>query len=92
VLPVGPINGINVSFAEVHATTEGLSLTKKTRKCVKRKGGKCKKKKFKKRSLFWFTQPTCPPSGQLAFQAFYAYAHLPPQTKNIQIPCPKFKR
>jgi hypothetical protein len=92
VLPVGPINGINVSFAEVHATTEGLSLVKKTTKCVKRKGGKCKKKKVKKRSLFWFTQPTCPPTGQLSFQAFYAYATTPPQTKTIQIPCPKFKR
>src|SRR5436190_14072902 len=28
VLPTGPIAGINVSFAEVHATTQGLTLTR----------------------------------------------------------------
>ena len=95
ILPTGPIAGINVSFAEVHATTEGLNLVKKTTKCVKRKAGKrgkCKKKKVTRRNLFWFTEPICPPSGQLSLQAFYAYATTPSQTKTIQIPCPKFKR
>ncbi len=92
VLPTGPINGINVSFAEVHATTQGLFLTRKSTKCSKRKGGKCVKKKVKKSNLFWFTQPTCPPSGQISFEAFYAYAHTPSQTRTITIPCPKFKQ
>jgi hypothetical protein len=91
VLPVGPINGINVSFAEVHATTSGLNLVKKKRKCLRKKGGKCVKKKVKKTNLFWFTKPVCPASGQISFQALYAYANNPPQTKTIQIPCPKFK-
>jgi hypothetical protein len=92
VLPVGPINGINVSFAEVHATTEGLYLSKNTSKCLKRKKGKCVKKKSKKANLFWFTTPTCPASGQINFQASYTYAHTPAQQRTITIPCPKFKR
>jgi hypothetical protein len=92
VLPTGPINGIQISVAEVHVTTTGLSLTKKRTTCLKRKRGKCVKKKVKKTSLFWFTQPKCPASGQLSFQAFYGYATSPDETKTISIPCPKFKR
>jgi hypothetical protein len=92
VLPTGPINGIQISVAEVHVTTTGLSLTKKKVTCKKRKRGKCVKKKVKRTNLFWFTQPACPPSGQLSFQAFYGYASNPDETKTISIPCPKFKR
>ena len=55
-------------------TTTGLSLTKKKAKCVQRKGGKCVKKKVKRTNLFWFTQPKCPPTGQLSFQAKEAEA------------------
>jgi hypothetical protein len=89
-LPVGPIAGINVSFAEVHAVTRGLTLTTKKTKCLKRKRGKCAKRTVKKRNLFLFTRPACPPSGQLSFQASYEYASRPPETKTISIPCPKF--
>jgi hypothetical protein len=90
VLPVGPINGINVSFAELKATTQGLTLPKKTTKCLKKKRGHCTKRKVKKTNIFWFTRPTCPPSGIIHFQGFYAYGHTPPETKTIEIPCPKF--
>jgi hypothetical protein len=89
-LPVGPINGINVSFAEVKATTQGLTLAKKTTKCLKKKRGRCTKRKVKKTNIFWFTRPNCPASGQINFQGFYAYAHTPSLTKTIQVPCPKF--
>jgi hypothetical protein len=92
VLPTGPINGIQISVAEVHVTTRGLFLTKKKVSCKKRKRGKCVKKKVKKTSLFWFTQPPCPASGQFNFQAFYGYANDPDETKTISIPCPKFKQ
>jgi hypothetical protein len=89
-LPVGPIAGINVSFAEVHAVTRGLTLTSRKTKCLEKKRGKCTKKTLKKTNLFWFTRPTCPPSGKLSFQASYAYATRPTETKTIAIPCPKF--
>jgi hypothetical protein len=89
-LPVGPIAGINVSFAEVHAVTRGLTLTSRKTKCLEKKRGKCTKKTLKKTNLFWFTRPTCPPSGKLSFQASYAYATRPTETKTIAILCPKF--
>ncbi len=92
VLPTGPINGIQISVAEVHVTTTGLFLTKKKVSCKKRKRGKCVRKKVKKTNLFWFTQPPCPASGQFTFQAFYGYATNPDETKTISIPCPKFKQ
>jgi hypothetical protein len=47
-----------------------------------RKGGK---------TIFWFTRPTCPPSGQISFLDFYGYD--PPQpdvTKTVSLACPKF--
>jgi hypothetical protein len=89
-LPVGPIAGINVSFAEVHAVTRGLTLTTRKTKCLEKKRGKCVRKTVKKTNLFWFTRPTCPPSGRLSFQASYSYATGPTETKTIAIPCPKF--
>jgi hypothetical protein len=92
VLPTGPVAGIRISVAEVHVTTTGLTLSSKKRSCVKKKRGKCVKKKVKKTNLFWFTEPTCPKSGQLNFLAFYAYANGPAQTKTSSISCPKFRR
>jgi hypothetical protein len=90
VLPTGPVAGVRISVAEVHVTTEGLTLTKKKTTCAKKKKGKCTKRKVKKTNLFWFNRPPCPPSGQLSFEAFYGYAASPPETKRIAIPCPKF--
>jgi hypothetical protein len=89
-LPVGPIAGINISFADVQATTRGMTLTRKTARCARRRGGRCVKKRVKKTNLFWLTRPTCPASGRLSFQAFYAYANNPSQTKTIELPCPRF--
>jgi hypothetical protein len=92
VLPTGPINGIQISVAEVHVTTTGLTLTKKKVTCKKRRHGKCVKKKVKRTNIFWFTEPACPASGQLSFQAFYGYESAPDQIKTSTIPCPKFKK
>jgi hypothetical protein len=92
-LPAGPVAGINISIAEVNVTTKGLTITKKKTKCLKRRHGKCVKKKVKTTNLFWFTQPACPASsGKLSFLAFYGYDDpLPDITRTIELPCPKFK-
>jgi len=92
VLPTGPINGIQISVAEVHVTTRGLTLVKKRKQCKRHRHGRCVKKKVKRVNLFWFTEPKCPDSGNLSFQAFYGYASAPDETKTITTPCPKFKR
>ena len=91
-LPVGPIQGVNISVAEVNVTTKGLTIKKKKTTCLKKRKGKCVKKKVKKSNVFWFTRPTCPPSGKLSFLAFYGYdAPQPDITKTVELPCPKFK-
>jgi hypothetical protein len=51
------------------------------------------KKKTKTTKTFWFKRPVCPASGKLSFQAFYGYGGTPPNTiKEIELPCPNFKR
>jgi hypothetical protein len=86
VLPTGPINGIRISVAEVKVTTTGITHIKKT--CRKKRRGKCVKSATKR--SFWFTEPPCPPSGQLSFEAFYGYKTEPDQLKTVTIPCPDF--
>ena len=92
VLPTGPINGIRISVAEVKVTTTGMTYIKKTKKCTKKRHGKCVKRKTTTKRTFWFTEPTCPASGKLSFQAFYGYDTAPDQLKTSEIPCPKFDR
>jgi hypothetical protein len=92
VLPTGPIAGINISLAEIRATVKGLTITKKKTTCKKKRRGKCVKKKTKKTNIFWFTQPTCPPSGKISFESFYGYDDpVPDITKTIELSCPNFR-
>jgi hypothetical protein len=92
VLPTGPIAGINISLAEIRADVKGLTITKKKTSCQKKRRGKCVKKKVKKTKVFWFTQPTCPSSGKLSFEAFYGYDDpIADITKTIELSCPNFK-
>ena len=93
VLPTGPIAGINISIAEVRAVVKGLTLTKQRKICPEKKRGRCAKKKVKKTNVFWFTQPTCPPSGKLSFESFYGYDEPTPDiTKTVELSCPSFRR
>jgi hypothetical protein len=92
-LPAGPIGGINISIAEVHVVTKGLTITKKKTTCKRRRKGRCVKRKVKKTNLFWFTQPDCPASGKLSFASFYGYDDPQPDiTKTIDLSCPNFSR
>lgn len=88
VLPDSNVNGLTVSIAELRVVNTGLTLMKG--ECLKTgKNGTCVKKQ--KKTLFWFTQPKCPPSGQLSFESFFEYvAPQPPITQTIQLTCPKF--
>jgi hypothetical protein len=87
-LPHGDINGIKVSLARVDVTTNGLTLKKG--ECLKRNArGTCVKRL--RRTLFWFTIPPCPPSGQFSFEQFYAYDPPTPSiSKTVQVTCPRF--
>jgi hypothetical protein len=91
VLPTGPIGGLNLSIAEVRAVVRGLTIKKKKKTCLKRKRGRCVRKKVKKSNVFWFTQPKCPPSGRLSFLSFYGYDDPQPDiTKEVELACPSF--
>jgi hypothetical protein len=90
VLPAGPIAGVRISIAEVNVTTTGLTKVTKKRTCIKRKKGKCVRRKTQRKVTFWFTRPTCPASGKLSFQSFYGYENGVTSTKQIELACPKF--
>jgi len=88
VLPTGRFNGLRIAVTEVHVTTTGMTYVKKTKKCVKKRHGKCVKSKTATKRTFWFTEPTCPDNGKLSFEAFYGYDTAPDQLKTKEIPCP----
>ena len=92
VLPAGPIGGIRISVAEVHVTNTGLTRIKKKKTCLKKKSGRCVKRKVKRTVVFWFNRPPCPSSGKYSFQSYYGYENGTSATKSIQIPCPNFGR
>ncbi len=90
-LPAGPVGIVKVSLAELRVTTPGLAQVTKKVTCLKRSRGRCTKKKVVTERLFWLTQPTCPTTGRLGFEANYGYETGLTSTKAIQLPCPRFQ-
>lgn len=90
VLPDGGTGGVRASVAELRVTTPGVTKTKRTVKCLRKKKGKCTKRKVSKKKIFWLTQPKCPKSGLLDFKSDYVYETGLKETKAIQLPCPRF--
>ena len=84
--------GASFSIAETKVVNTGFSLTTKKRTCIVRRAENCVRKRVRKQKLFWFTPPTCPPSGKVSFEAFFGYASLPDMTKVTEISCPRFPR
>jgi hypothetical protein len=82
--------GASFSIAETRVVNTGISLVRRTARCVKRGAGRCVRRKVTKKRLFWFTPPTCPRSGKVSFEAFFAYPTLPDIVKTTELPCPRF--
>ena len=91
-LPAPGKVGVRVSLAELTVKTPGITEVKQTVTCLKKKKGKCIKRKVTKTNNFWLTKPTCPASGQLGFEAFYEYETGAKTTKTVQVPCPRFEQ
>jgi hypothetical protein len=82
--------GVSFSIAETQIVNKGFSLTRPKKTCVAHRGGRCARKRVRKQKLFWFTPPTCPPSGKVSFEAFFGYATFPDITKMTELSCPAF--
>lgn len=87
-LPTGEISGLRFSLAELSVTTRGLSILRG--ECLKTgRGGRCVKRQ--RRTVFWFSTPPCPPSGQFTFLNYFRYAPpLSDITKTFSLACPRF--
>ncbi len=84
----GPINGFQVSIAEVDARVRGLRVRKG--ECVKwSRGGRCARHQGEDVSLF--SVPRCPSSGHFSAELFSAYAPPTPSvTTTLEVPCPQY--
>lgn len=92
VLPTGPVRGIEISVAEVQLTLPGLTMTKRRQSCVRRKAGRCTRRRVETKKLYWFTVPRCPSSSAYPFEGVFTYAGIPTITRDVSIPCSQFTR
>jgi hypothetical protein len=90
--PTGGGGGASFSIAETRVINRGFTLTKRRSTCVRRRGGRCIKRSVRRRRLFWFRPPACPPSRRISFEAFFGYPSLPDITRVTELPCPRFRR
>jgi hypothetical protein len=88
VIYTGPINGFQVSIAEVDATAHSLELKKGT--CLARgREGRCTRRQREDAALF--DVPRCPASGHFSAQLYTAFP--PPAislTTTLDVPCPRY--
>lgn len=87
-LNTGPINGFQVSRAEIDATVRTLTIRRGT--CLARgRSGRCARRQRADASLF--TLPSCPASGRFGVELFAAYPPpTPSQTTTVEVPCPRY--
>jgi hypothetical protein len=84
----GPINGFQVSVAEVDVRVRSLRLHKG--ECLKQgAGGRCLRRQRTDASLF--TVPRCPPSGHFSAELFSAFPPPTPSLRStLELPCPQY--
>jgi hypothetical protein len=84
----GPINGFQVSVAEVDARARSLVLRRGT--CLVRgRGGRCARRQRADASLF--AAPRCPASGHYSAQLLSVYPPpTPTLTTTLEVPCPQY--
>jgi hypothetical protein len=89
-----PTGGGAASFyiAETHVVNRGFTLEKRRTICLRVRRGGCARTKIERQKLFWFTPPTCPPSGKVSFEAFFGYQTLPDIVRTTELSCPRFRR
>jgi hypothetical protein len=88
--PIGLVLDVKISLAEVRVTVSGLTRETKVVSCVRRAGGRCREKKVTTQRTFWLTQPKCPATSRLGFEASYTYETGLQMARKIEVPCPRF--
>lgn len=87
VIDTGPLNGFQVSRAEIDATAHQLTLRKGA--CLARRGGRCVRRQRRDATLL--VLPSCPPSGRFSAQLAAAYPPpAAPQSTTLEVSCPSF--
>ena len=88
VFRVGPLNGFDVSRAEVHVRLHALRMRKGT--CTSSdRHGRCVRRLRSAVSLFRL--PACPVAGRLTGQLLTAFAPPAPSlTTRLLVPCPRY--
>jgi hypothetical protein len=84
----GPINGFEVSRAQVDATVHQLVVRKGT--CLARgRGGRCMRRQ--RADALLFELPRCPPSGEFSSALFAAFPlPTPSLTTEVSVPCLRY--
>jgi hypothetical protein len=84
----GPINGFQVSIAEVDVKVRALELRRGACLATGR-GDRCARRQRTNQSLF--SVPTCPPAGHYSAQLLSTYAPpTPGGTTTQEVPCPRY--
>ncbi|MFY9578370.1 MAG: hypothetical protein WAQ33_03525, partial [Gaiellaceae bacterium] len=84
----GPINGFQLSIAEIEVTVRSLRLRSGT--CLARgRGGRCTRRQRTDESLY--AVPRCPASGHFSAQLDTIYPPPTPRsTTTVEVPCPRY--
>ncbi len=84
----GPINGFQLSIAEIEVTVRSLRLRKGM--CLARgRSGRCTRRQRTDQSLF--AVPRCPASGHFSAQLDTIYPLPTPRaTTTVEVPCPRY--
>ena len=91
-LPPGNVGLIKISIAELRVETAGITDVTETRRCLRRRGGRCVRSTVTRKTDFWATEPACPASGRVQFQVDFAYETGQRASEVSPVPCPRFVR
>jgi hypothetical protein len=86
---------VRLSLIEMRLRVEGLKLTRRVRRCVRRtrrSSGRCLRRGVRQRRVFWIKPPFCPPARKIIFGADYAFEGTRQVRKRRRASCRRFLR
>jgi hypothetical protein len=83
---------VKLRLAELTLTVRGLRTVERSRRCVKRSGGRCTARRTVSKPVFWTRTPACPRARKLSFGADYAFVGEDAVRKRRRLDCRRFLR